>query len=181
MLLRFQTGNAGLGIAIQYYVAGRSATFAGSMPVAGNLFHHAIEMLVKYFLLEHYSASQLKSQFGHDLKKLWCAFKKDLANEPALARFDGLVSELNKIEDLRYPKKGYVFLISLRKASRTVASGPAAKGLGKYEVNLEEIDEFVTTLLTGRVTPGWIRNLLPQEDAKAQYKRDNLYRFFPDP
>ena len=82
------------------------------------------------------------------------------------------------MKDLRYPnlKKGYVFLISLRKGSRTVASGTAAKGLGKYDVNLEEIDEFVTTLLTGRVGPGWIRNLLPQEDAKAQYKRDNLHR-----
>ena len=69
-------------IAIQYYVAGRSACFAGFMPVGGNLFHHAVEMLLKHFLLKCYSATQLKDRFGHNLKKLWGAFKQ-VANDPA--------------------------------------------------------------------------------------------------
>ena len=104
--------NQYLTIAIQYYVAGRSASLAGFIPVAGNLFHHAIEMLLKCFLLRYYSASQLKGRFGHDLKKLWRAFK-EVANDPTLAKFDGHVSAMNKFEDLRYPRKGYGFSLAL--------------------------------------------------------------------
>ncbi len=72
-----------LNIAIQYYVAGRSAIFAGSIPVAGNLVHHAFEMLLKYLLLSSFSTRQLKKEFGHNLNKLWRAFKK-VAKEPDL-------------------------------------------------------------------------------------------------
>ena len=166
-----------LGIAIQYYVAGRSATFAGSIPVAGNLFHHAVEMLLKFFLLKHYSPMQLKQDFRHDLEKLWLEFKK-IANESALGNFDKLVSALNEAEDLRFPEKGYVFIIELRKGSKPQASGPATKGLKQYHLNLEEIDQFVTALLSGRVTSGWIRNLLRARDARVQYKRENFHPFF---
>jgi hypothetical protein len=95
-----------LKIGIQYYVAGRSATFACFAPVAGNLFHHAIEMLLKCFLLQRYSAQQLKSRFGHDLEPLWTEFKRE-AKDSMLDRFDTLVSALNKMEDLRYPGKRY--------------------------------------------------------------------------
>lgn len=56
--------NQYLSIAIQYYIAGRSAVFAGSMPVAGNLFHHAIEMFLKFLLLPHHSPQDLKDTSG---------------------------------------------------------------------------------------------------------------------
>ena len=164
-----------LNIAIQYYVAGRSTIFAGSIPVAGNLFHHAFEMLLKYLLLPSSSARHLKKEFGHSLNKLWRASKK-VAKKPALAKFDELVSAVDKVADLRYPAKGYTFSLSPRKAPQTRASGSATKGLEQYNLNLEEIDEFVTALLTGRVTPGWIRGLLGTE-ARVQYKRDNLHPF----
>ena len=36
-----------LRIAIQYYVVGRHAALRGQMPVAGNVVHHAVEMLLK--------------------------------------------------------------------------------------------------------------------------------------
>ena len=32
---------------VQYYIAARGAALAGLMPVSGNLFHHAFEMLLK--------------------------------------------------------------------------------------------------------------------------------------
>jgi len=57
-----------LTIAIQYYVAGRSASLANFMPVAGNLFHHAVEMLLKCFLLDSYSAIQLKGRRNLSMK-----------------------------------------------------------------------------------------------------------------
>src|SRR5206468_4798728 len=96
-----------LRIGIQYYVTGRAAVFAGFIPLPGNLFHHAIEMLLKYFLGEKYTAEQFKDDFGHDLKKLWRHFKNH-ANDSALSRFDGVVSTLNRFEELRYPKTGFV-------------------------------------------------------------------------
>ena len=132
-------------------------------------------MLLKYLLLPCFSTKHLKEKFGHNLNKLWRAFKKS-AKEPALAKFDTLVSAVNKIEDLRYPAKGYTFSLSPRKARRTRASGSATKGLDQYNLNLEEIDEFVTALLTGRVTPGFVRVLLKTE-ARNQYKLDNLHPF----
>ena len=88
-----------LNLAIQYYIAGRSASFAYSIPVAGNIFHHAVEMLLKYFLISNNScsASKLKNDFGHNLKKLWDAFKK-VMNDRTLDKFDGLISDLRTQE-----------------------------------------------------------------------------------
>lgn len=165
-----------LALAIQYYLAGRSASFAYSMPVVGNLFHHAVEMLLKYFLINSYSADQLKNEFGHNLKKLWDAFKK-VVNDRTLDKFDGLISDLNDFEELRYPGKGFIINISIYKCKRAEASGETAK-TKQYLICLEDIDEFVSALLTGRVTKGWIESLLVHGDALAQYKKDNNHPFF---
>lgn len=68
--------------------------------------------------------------------------------------------------------------MDLQKGPRYYASGPATKGMKQYHLNLEEIDELVSALLTGRVTPEWIASLLTFGDGKAQYERENLHRFF---
>jgi hypothetical protein len=47
----------------------------------------------------------------------------------------------------------------------------------QYYVNLEDVDEYVTALLTGRVTTGWIAILLQGEDAKKQYSRENSHPY----
>lgn len=166
-----------LDIGIQYYIAGRSAVFARLLPVAGNHFHHAIEMILKSFLVSSYPPPELKAQFGHNLKKLWDAFNS-VANDKALAKFDSLVSELNTIEHLRYPEKGYTFAVSLSKGPTPKASGEATKNVGQYSVNLEEIDEFIAELLKGRVNPGWIRSLLRGDEAVALYRRENEHALF---
>jgi hypothetical protein len=118
--------NQYLTIAIQYYLAGRSATFAHSLPVAGNLFHHAVEMLLKFFLIKTYSDDQLKKKFGHHVKKLWGEVMK-IVNDPSLSKFDNLISGLNDFEDLRYPGKGYVISISIFKCELPEISGEATK------------------------------------------------------
>jgi hypothetical protein len=166
-----------LGIAMQYYLAGRSAAMAALMPVCGNLFHHAVEMFLKYILVRAgYSQVQLRNYFRHHLKKLWREFKK-IQNDPSLARFDKLISGLDKVDELRYPGKGYSFAIEFRKNDKTRASGPGMKGLHLYRFNLEQLDDLVTTLLTGRVTAGWIRILLKNKRAMAQYEEANLHSF----
>src|SRR5258708_5472564 len=49
-----------LTLGIQYYTAGRSAAWAGLMPVCGNLCHHAVEMLLKAGLSRKHSLAELK-------------------------------------------------------------------------------------------------------------------------
>ena len=79
----------------QYYVAGRYAAFAALNPVAGNLMHHAIEHLLKGGLSETKTLSELK-KLMHNLPSIWETFKAQ-ANDPALARFDDVISGLHDI------------------------------------------------------------------------------------
>ena len=165
-----------LEIAIQYYIAGRSATFAFSMPVAGNLFHHAVEMLLKWLLIKNsYTADQFKNKFRHDLNKLWIEVKSIL-KDPALDKFDELISGLNKFEDLRYPEKGYMISISVYKCKLPEVINEST-GTKQYQTCLEDIDEFVSTILTGRVNPEWMKNRM-MGDALEQYTKDNRHPFF---
>jgi hypothetical protein len=71
----------------QYYVAGRYGMFAGFMPVAANLHHHAIEMLLKGALSKSMNLEELKRKLGHRLPKIWKKFKRQ-ANDPSLNRFE---------------------------------------------------------------------------------------------
>jgi hypothetical protein len=90
-----------VGNACQYYAAARFAMHAQCMPVCGNLFHHAVEMLLKAGLARKRELSELKDM-GHKLKVLWRAFKADFP-DPALKRHDKTISSLDKFEDIRYP------------------------------------------------------------------------------
>lgn len=163
-------------MALQYHVAGRSAYFAYSMPVAGNLLHHAVEMLLKYLLLQNgFTARQLKNKFRHNLKRLWRETKR-VAGNPDLKAYDPVIARIAAMEELRYPGRGYTFQMSLRKEPSSPATGSATKGLRHYQVSLEEVDELMKILLTNNVTPGWVAGLL-RGDGTAQYLRENLHSF----
>jgi hypothetical protein len=45
----------------QYYIAGRFLTLAQTIPVAGNLLHHAIEMCLKGALTQSHTLEKLTS------------------------------------------------------------------------------------------------------------------------
>jgi hypothetical protein len=59
----------------QYYVAGRYGVFAALIPVAANLHHHAIEMLLKGALSKSMSLAEMKSKLWHRLQRCWEEFK----------------------------------------------------------------------------------------------------------
>jgi hypothetical protein len=108
MPMKKSTNSAGENIAIyfmqtgsQYYTMARFAMHAQCMPVCGNLFHHAVEMLLKGGLARKRTLSDLRDM-GHKLKVLWRAFKADFPN-PTLKRHDKTISDLDKFEDIRYP------------------------------------------------------------------------------
>ena len=67
-------------LGFQYYVSGRFAARGGLMPVSGNLFHHAVEMLLKGHLATTLPLNELRSRFGHRLREMWNAFKQDVSD-----------------------------------------------------------------------------------------------------
>jgi hypothetical protein len=88
----------------QYYMLGRCAVAAWAHPVAGNQFHHAIEMLLKGGLCAHTTEDE-RINMRHRLPRIWKAFKKHYDPSNQLARFDALVRNLHKYESIRYPER----------------------------------------------------------------------------
>lgn len=158
-------------IALQYYLAGRSAIFAQACPVAGNLFHHAIEMFLKFLLLHSVSVEKLRRTYRHDLRKLWRRVKKELRN-PSLNSFDGFVKGLNDFEEIRYPTRGYICGFELYKSTIPQPFfNPTTK---QYTICLEEVDEFVSVLLSkGRVTLAAMETVLNYGNSRELYTKQN--------
>jgi hypothetical protein len=92
-----------MGLGVDYYVAGRCTALAQRLPVVGNLFHHAIEMMLKARLIQKHSFCELR-RFSHDLTRLWEAFKAEFPDID-LRGFDGTVASLAAFERIRYPDK----------------------------------------------------------------------------
>src|SRR5438067_433421 len=127
--------NEYLKIAFQYYISARVSMFAYSLPVAGNLYHHAIEMLLKFSLLTKFTPFHLQTKFGHNLEKLWKEYKK-LYPDKTLSKYNSLIKKINHFEDLRYPKnKGYAIYADRRKHGYSYSIGPKVKGLKEYRLN----------------------------------------------
>jgi hypothetical protein len=90
-------------LGVQYYAAARAAARAGFIPVCGNVYHHALEMLLKGRLINTYSSKELASRsLGHRLNELWTAFKAD-TKAADLDQFDATIEAVNAFETLRYP------------------------------------------------------------------------------
>jgi hypothetical protein len=131
-----------------YYIAARFAAFARLNPLAGNLFHHAIEMYLKGALSKTKSIRQLE-KFRHKLPSLWKAFK-DQTNI-ALNQFDTTIADLHRYEDIRYPDailaSGMASTIDIVKSNLpTRYEGPP---VSEYRICLQEIDELVDAIFSG--------------------------------
>src|SRR6266567_5390434 len=88
-------------LGMHYYIVGRFATLTGLFPMAGNLLHHAIEMFLKGALVRVIGLDALRT-IGHDLNRLWQAFKSHFPFAEA-ASFDKPIAEMHRFERLRYP------------------------------------------------------------------------------
>jgi hypothetical protein len=165
----------------QYYIAGRYAAFAALNPVVGNLMHHAIEHLLKGGLAKAKSLSELK-KLGHYLPGIWHAFKAQ-ANDPNLARFDSVISTLDKFEELRYPDcvllNGAQSLINITKAgaAMTTASSSAFPQPPQYDLVVEEIDELVAAIFAAASrNPKAYFGAAFKPEAREYLVRDNAVR-----
>ena len=132
---------------LEYYVAGRCAAQCQLSRVAGNILHHAIEMLLKSELAKQAGLDELKTQYGHKLDKLWRTVK-DRHPDEDLARFDQLVASLGGFENVRYPndymKHGAAF--SIDRSATTIESEQTGLAVPLYALRMAEIDALVARL-----------------------------------
>ncbi len=134
-----------LSLAVQYYIAARSAALSGLMPVSGNIYHHAIEMFLKAQLSKKRTLKQLKKGFrDHNLSTLWQAFKDEFP-QADLEKFDDTIVKLNHFENIRYPDKliadGAQMMLGWRKGFLSADSK-----VPKYEIVIEDIDRLIAII-----------------------------------
>ncbi len=145
------------GLGTQYYFSARAATFAGCFPIAGNLFHHAVEMFLKGVLVQQLSRARLKS-YGHNLKRLWKVYKNSNPTVDPLVH-DSCVRDLHKFERIRYPDlltdKGMFGTISVSRPSAPPSMWSAdGATLPAYHLVVNDVDQLVRVIFdTASINP----------------------------
>jgi hypothetical protein len=161
----------------QYYVVGQYGVFAGLIPVTGNLHHHAIEMLLKGALSKSMSLEDMKKKLSQQLDKIWDAFKAQ-TGDASLSRFDKVIEELNKFEDIRYPdellEKGASMMFDVAKAGAAMSSVIGVSE-PQYKFCLEEIDELVGEIfkIASRNPDAYLKSMMVRPDAQNYLQLDN--------
>lgn len=130
-------------LATQYYVSARFAAFASLLPTCGNLYHHALEMYLKGYLFPTVNTEKLKTKYHHNLKSLWDKFKLEISDPTTLGRFDNIISELHKFEEIRYEiphgmTSKIVFGNNLPESFKKLEA--------KYNLDVHELDQLVAVI-----------------------------------
>jgi hypothetical protein len=133
---------------VQYYVAARSAAWAGLLPVCGNLYHHSVEMFLKGSLSQTQSLNTLKN-LSHKLIHIWEAFKAEFPSSAGLQQFDAAIADIAEFEEIRYPdkilKNGAQMLVDW-------GSGPSQPAQMRtpspklYKLNANDMDRLISEI-----------------------------------
>jgi hypothetical protein len=133
----------------QYYATGRCATATHANPVAANLFHHAIEMLLKAGLCADMTEDE-RIKIGHRLPRVWKAFKARHDPLGKLGHFDIFVRKLHKYEDIRYPERtaqhGLQSSFQFGIGPPPVVSGKGFCAVPSYHLSVGEVDALVKAI-----------------------------------
>lgn len=171
---------------LHYYVAARYATFAQLAPVCGNLFHHAVENLLKAHLCARVSTKELQRKLGHDLQLAWRMYKQSVG-DPSLDQFDLAISDLDQFEDIRYSDqiagKGLRLIVSeeyrqppevLRPmAARSPGGEAAIPPEPLYQIVLSEMDQVVAAILAHCPPyPAYVIDSLSPDAREFFYRRN---------
>ncbi len=163
----------------EYYTAARFAMHAAQSYICGNLFHHAVEMLLKAGLAKNGTILSDLRDMGHSLKKLWRAYKDDHA-EADLERHNKTINRLDKYEDIRYPNPD---LGSIGVSMEWSGEPGGVKTFGglrtpkQYPLVVSDIDDLVADVLkTSSWNPGVFMGM--NEAALEAVKRQNKHAIF---
>ena len=143
-----------LELGCQYYAIARYCASVFFMPICATMFHHAIEMLIKGYLIRVHSSPDLKKA-GHNLEKLWSMYKS-VTGDKDLTRFDKSISDLDRVELLRYPDemvdKGFELSVRLGVIAPAQLSGLGSQP--QYFVNVSDLDDIALSIFdTCKVNP----------------------------
>jgi hypothetical protein len=168
-------------LGVEYYVAGRQAASLQHL-VSANLLHHALEMFLKAPFRELMTGPELRQKYGHKLISLWGDFKS-LADQEDLTRFDELVADLNKWEEVRYPdfdvvakKENAHGVTRTMERFRSSARTSNPRDSVFYTFCLEEFDDlFVQLVRVMRINPAWLWKTVLRGQAGEAYRKDNRH------
>jgi len=136
-------------LGIQYYVVARFSAIAGLIPVSGNQYHHAVEMLLKGQLAKTVPLEVLKRTYSHRLKRTWKDFKNLFPTED-LSSFDGLLRGLDRFEQIRYPdnvlREGMSVALDWHPPETPTKITGTAKKVPHYEFAVTDLDQLIGTL-----------------------------------
>jgi hypothetical protein len=163
-------------LAVQYFIAGRTAAIHRLIPVLGNLLHHAVEMSLKAALASSHTLAQLKG-LGHSLPKLWHAFVAAYPSADA-PRYRAVIDDLHRFEELRYPDSilvnGAKMQLVLHRAHVGPPS-PSPSGVPSYLLVLEDVDELEEAIFSAmNLSPKFLSSSLSAE-AKDHLILHNLH------
>ena len=115
-------------------------------PVCGNLFHHAVEMIIKAGLLRE--RGNLNKMRHHHLKSLWKVFKKEFPY-PRLTKHDQTISRLDKFEEIRYPDVGHSIGMTAQWSGprSTVTVRGMSRSPRQYALVVDEIDALMADVI----------------------------------
>ena len=144
-------------IGSEYYASARFAMEAQRLLICGNLFHHAVEMLLKGGLAKNGKSLAELERMRHSLRALWRAYKADHSGA-GLNRHDKTIKSLDKREEIRYPDP---LLGSIGVSIDWSGEPPEVKTFGglrtprQYAVVVEDIDDLVADVFrTSSGNPG---------------------------
>jgi hypothetical protein len=162
-------------LGVQYFIAARFAASAHLLPVTGNLFHHAIEMMIKGELATHIGERE-RRRLSHDLNKLWKEFKRRTNRGQSLDSFDNVITRLAQFEDIRFPEaivsKGMTCVIGFGEFAptdyRDGHRGP------RYELFVGEVDALVKAILeVSHINPVFFTSRYHTKHARTYLRRYN--------
>ena len=159
-----------LDLGCQYYAIARYCATTNFSPIGATMFHHAIEMFLKGYLVRTHSSSRLK-KIGHNLAKLWLMFK-ETTSDATLARYDHTISHLDRVELLRYADAmvNEGFMLNVRLGVLSPVRLPGLENLPQYNINVSDLDDIVLVVFAAcsvnpklgfRNTPSELSRSLP--------------------
>jgi hypothetical protein len=163
----------------EYYATARFAMYAQRPLICGNLFHHAVEMLLKAGLANRGKTLPDLESMGHNLKKLWREYKNDHP-EADLERHNKTINRLNKHEEIRYPNPRLGSIGLSLQWSGEPAEVKTFGGLRtpkQYAIVVSDIDDLVSDVLR---TSSWNTGVFmgTNQAALEAIKRENKHASF---
>lgn len=165
----------------EYYLAGRFA-FLQRCRISANLFHHSVELLLKYDLLTNVPGAA-RRKYGHDLHRLWADFKDLETSRMTLTRFDKVVADLDDWEHLRYGSyrmsetsgKGVAQTMIFMPQRVSIEPNFANEEVDEYVLCLEDVDDLVAVIVTSASINPAVLFLSLSPEALDWYSRDNRH------